>query len=54
MTAEKANLAKKIPPKPKKKVIFSTSRISRSGKGRVGDFSATRVRVESFYFVSLF
>jgi hypothetical protein len=31
----------------KKSTTFFHARISRSGKGQVGDFSATRVRVES-------
>jgi hypothetical protein len=40
------DLAKKDYFFDKKKVIFFPSRISHSGKGRVSDFSARRVRLE--------
>jgi hypothetical protein len=46
MTAEKAIWQRKTISSTKKSTTFFHARISRSGKGRVSNFSATRVRVE--------
>jgi hypothetical protein len=46
LTLDKEKHSKQTISSTKKSATFFHARISRSGKGRVSDFSATRVRVE--------